>query len=142
MLLFISGCSSNWLKKSTCTLHREDLALGYDVDSLYEIYYLGNTVDHVKTIESISSENKEILVSLKASVSSTYDRMNSLYGGYSYKISESKNKITVTTTIDYNKVDIAKLSNELSEYSEIINNNKITYSGLTNMYIGIGATCD
>ena len=71
-----------------------------------------------------------------------YSSLNSKYGGYTYNIETSKNKVSVNVTIILNSVDLKKMIDDryLSDY--YVNKNKLSLGGIKEFYKSKGAVCE
>ena len=143
-LIIITMCNkkSN-LEVGKCTFVSDQSASGYVSTTNYEINHLDDIVDNIKIVETIESSDKNILSFFKEELSKQYKSANDLYGGYKYDIKEEDNKLIVTTTIDYNNVDITKFVEDNPGMKDYVNtDNKLTFDGVIKMYKNIGATCE
>ena len=148
--LTLTGCGSketineNSKQKSelvkTCT--STSTTSDYKMENEYKVYGSGKTVDSVITIETVTSDDDDILDYLEEYVDKTYSEMNENYGGYTYKIDRKDNKIVATTTIDYNKMDLDKYVSDNSIMKNYVNkDNKLLIDGIVSLHKTMGATC-
>lgn len=148
-VIFLAGCDTNDLFGSInnksitkCTLDSDQSANGYKLNSEYNIYATGNVVTSVKTTEVVTSDKEEILKYFQNTLNTQYEAANKSYGGYSFDIKKSDNKITSNVTIDYNKMNLKKFVQDNASMKSYINkDNKITLSGAKKLYESLGATC-
>lgn len=138
VLLILTGCGN----KGKITCSSSSNYTSYNTESKYTIYYTGELVDSVETVEIVTSSNDAVLSTYETTIKSLYENMNSNYGGYTFTTEIKDGKLTVITTIDYNKLDIAKLVENVSTYKNYYKNGKLTVEGVKSIYTGIGATCD
>lgn len=144
-MLLLVGCGSKSaeLKTTKCTLTKNDVVNGYKLESTYEISYSNDSVKKVHSIEKVISESSEILDQFETTLNNTYSTMNNTYGGYTYEVKKSDDNVTSDVTIDYEKVDLDKLSKDDSSISAIINDDKeISKEKLQSMYESLSATCE
>ncbi len=138
-----TGCGASEEQKTmTCTLERKDVTNGYELASTYKVYYTGKAVDKVETVETVTSDDDEILETFKTTLNTTYDSMNKAYGGYTFNVTKKDKEVKSETTIDYSKLDVEQLiKDEPTMKNYVDSKNKITLSGITSMYEAQGATC-
>lgn len=84
LMLLLSGCGEekealvDEPKQETmvCELSSRDVVSGYEIASDYTIYYTGDYVDKVETVETVTSESEEFLDSMEESINSIYEATN------------------------------------------------------------------
>ena len=143
-LLILTACGTT-KKEGTvsCTLHQKNVLANYELDSTYKIYYQGDVVNKVETVEVIASDDAEVLSLFEDTLNTTYKTMNDTYGGYDYSVKNESNKVTATTTIDYTKLDLLQLVQDDTSMKSIVNaDNKITLDGIKSLYTQMGAECE
>jgi len=65
-----------------------------------------------------------------------------MYGGYTYDIKNSKDKLELSVGIDYTVFDMNKFINNNAAMKDYVNkSNKLTIDGIINMYEASGSTC-
>lgn len=140
-ILLFSGCG-NKEQKLTCTLTKNDVVSNYKMESSYEVTAKGNKVSQVKTVETVESDDSDIIDYFKNFIENSYSKMNEAYGGYDFKTTVENQKLTVDTTIDYEKLDLKKLAEDDSTMKQFIDkDNRLTYTGIQKLYESLGATC-
>ena len=142
--LCLMGCSKE-AKESTinCSLTSNNTASGYSLKSTYTIYAKKGEVEKVVTQEVVTSESSTILSAFETTLNQTYSKTNETYGGYTYKVTINGNTLTADTTIDYNKMNLAKYVEDNSSLKPYVNdNNMLTVDGLKTLYKSLGATCE
>ncbi len=138
--LFLVGCNSKEERVVKCTLNSSDT---YDIQSVYEITTNGDIVTSVNTIETVTSDQKEVLQIFEKTLKETYQTMNEKYGGYTNNIEIQDNKLTSRTKIDYTKLDFSKLVTDEPTMKNALNSkNELTLKGLKSIYVALGATCE
>lgn len=142
VILFIAGCGKNELKTTKCTLSSNDVVNGYKTSATYEINHKNDLVESVKTIETVESDNEVFLSTMENTLNTTYSTMNNNYGGYDFKVEKNGNKVTSTTTIDYNKMNIEKFISENTALKPYVKDSKLTLEGIKLLYTSIGASCE
>lgn len=140
-IIFLAGCG-NSKTVTKCTLDSDQSANGYSLKSEYNIYATGDVVTSVKTTEVVTSDKENILNYFETTLKTQYTAANKSYGGYSFDVKKSDNKITSNVTIDYNKMNLKKFVEDNASMKSYVNkDNKITLSGAKKLYESLGATC-
>lgn len=143
--LTLTGCAKGDSKEETklvktCTLTSTDS--DYKVESEYKVYGSGKTVDNVVTVETVTSDDSDILDYLEEYSNETYSNMNQTYGGYTFTTDRQDNKLITTVTIDYHKMNMDKFVSDNSAMKKFVNSdNKILIEGIVSLYKTMGATC-
>lgn len=151
VLLCITGCKVNVTvngknvldnsKKVVCTLNKKESNV--TLTGTYTIKYNDEFVSKVEVKEEYVSSDKSILDSFAESINENYEEFNSEYGGYTYNITETPDKLVVETTLDYDAMDIKNYLKDYPDAKSYINgDNKVTLSGIKNVYTSLGATCE
>ncbi|MBE6152121.1 MAG: DUF1307 domain-containing protein [Firmicutes bacterium] len=142
VIFLVSGCGTEEEKTLSCALYRKDVVSNYELNSTYEIYYTGDVVNRVETVEVVSSSDESIIDLFETTLNSTYESMNDAYGGYDFTVTKEAGKVTATTKIDYTKLDLEQLIKDDSSMKSIVNNdNQITVDGIKKLYEQTGAEC-
>ena len=140
-ILLLTGCNKEVITK--CELTSDQSLNGYNIYTKYDIYSEKELVNKVIIKQKISSKNKTILSHYEKQLNELYKNNNANYGGYSSKIINKDGKITSTTTIDYNKMDLKKYVKDNPAMRKYINNkNQVTLSNMIKMYELTGAKCE
>lgn len=145
VVLTLTGCAKGNSKGETklvktCTMTVTDS--DYEIESEYKVYGSGKTVDSVVTVETVISDDDDILDYLEEYSDTTYSNMNKTYGGYTFNIDRQDNKLITTTTIDYNTMDMNKFVSDNSAMKKFVNSdNKLLIDGIVSLYKSMGATC-
>lgn len=127
----------------TCKLEKEDTANAYKLVTTYELTVENDLVTKNKMKEVVTSSKEETLDYFKNYMETTYKTMNEKYGGHEYKVTTNNNQVIANTTIDYNKTDMKKIIEDDSSMKLMVNeDNKVTLSGLKEVYETIGITCE
>lgn len=137
LVLFLStGCSKQ--KLLTCT---NDIITENDVSmsAEYKIYYKGSYVTLVKSTEKIVTDDKTLLETYKKNLEESYSPYNKL-NYYVNSISIEDNTLISSTTINYQKIDFAKLK-KLDKDNSLIKEGKVKLADLQTLYEDNGATC-
>mgnify|MGYP001861457807 FL=1 len=150
--VLLTGCgeeSKNDVNPETSkqeTMHCEssirDVVNGYETTSKFTIYYTGDYVDKVETVETVTSESEEFLDNMEEYINSTYDAMNSTYGGYSYEVIREDGSIVSNVVIDYSKMDLEQYITDQPTMSNYVENDKLLVEGIVDIYEEAGATCE
>jgi len=137
-LLFVTGCG-NETKTMVCT--RTANQSGMNIDLRYEVEYTKGIVDHVTSTEKITSDNKEVLETYKATVEKTYAPYKNIEH-YNYEVTIDDKTLTSIAKIDYAKIDTDKLIEIDSANGTLIKDGKIKLEDLKSAYETIGASCE
>lgn len=144
LMFLLVGCANNEkevVKK--CTLTSNQVANGYSLSSTYEIHAKGDVVNSVTTEEAVTSDTESVLTYFEDYLNKSYKTANDTYGGYTYTVEKSDNKVVSKVTIDYTKMDLDKFISDNSSIKAYVNsNNQITLEGVTKIYESLGATCE
>lgn len=111
------------------------------MESIYKITHNWKYVDLVETIETVKSNNKEVLDYYKSIVESSYEPFKNLEY-YDYKVETTNDTLVSETTINYSKIDINKFIKINPASSNFINNGKVSLDSLKTIYGLIGAKCE
>ena len=125
-----------------CESSTRDVVNGYETTSEYTIYYTGDYVDKVETVETVMSESEDILDTMEDYVNNTYDSMNNAYGGYTYEVIREENKVISNVEIDYTKMNLDQYVTDQPTMSDYVKDDKFLVDGIVEVYEAIGATCE
>ena len=144
LVLLVSGCGEEQKELTRkCTFTSNNLAQGYVLDTVYTIYYQGNVVNKVVSLETVTSSDSSILDYFETTLKNTYNQYDQAYGGYVNNISVNDGKLVSETTIDYNEMNLEKYVQDNSVMSNYVNDdNKITVDGIVAIYKATGAVCE
>lgn len=141
LMLGLTGCGGGKAEKITCTNSTNDVVNGYSTESTYVINYKGKNVDSVETVETVTSDNEEILSAVAEQLEKTYGTTNEAYGGYTYKVENKDGKVVSTVTIDYNKMDLDQYVKDMPSLKNFVKDGKMQLDGVKSLYETMGATC-
>lgn len=137
-ILTLTGCGSQ--KVTTCTLN-----LTPDewtkVESVYKMTHDGKYVNLVETIETVESNDQEVLDYYKSYVEEAYEPYKDLEY-YDYSIDTTSNSIVSKVTINFEKIDINKYMEINPATSSFISDGKAPLDSLRTVYGMLGATCE
>ncbi len=138
--MFLTGCQE---KEGTisCDLSSNDVISGYKLESNYKLNYKGDYVTSVETVESVTSDNKDIIDVFNSTFEETYKTMQANYGGYTYNISNENGKVTAKVTIDYEKMNLSKFIEDQPTMKDYSKNGKLLVDEIKAIYESTGATC-
>ena len=142
LLLLVIGITTGCSPKTgtmTCTMKTYP-ADGITIRSTYVATYKNEIVTKLKTVEKITSEDKNNLEVYQEKI----DELYSGYQGIKYYTNTTKikgNTLTSTTTIQYNKVDTKKLIEADSGNANVIKNGKVQINTLEKLYKQNGCNC-
>lgn len=142
-IILMSGCSGNNKEfVKTCTLTSTDSTNGYKLESEYKVYGKGKIVNKVVTVETVTSDDEEIIEYFEENLKKSYESANETYGGYTNKVTKTDGKVISETTIDYNKMDLEQYVKDNSIMNNFVDkNNKMLADGVISLYETMGATC-
>ena len=152
LLFLLTGCGEETKedviqevpKQATvhCELSSRDVINGYETTAEYTIYYTGDYVDKVDTVETIISDSTEILDTMEAYINTTYDSMNNAYGGYTYEVKKEDGKVISNVEIDYTEMDLDRYVTDQSLMTNYVKDGKFLLDGIVEIYEATGATCE
>lgn len=143
VLILITGCGNKEEAIKTCKSTTNDVINGYKLESEYKVYSKGDVVEKVETIETVTSENDEMLDYFEAYLENTYSSMDEVYGGYENEVTNKNGKVISKTTIDYNEMDLKLYVEDNTAMKNYVNSdNKILLKGILNLYESLGAVCE
>lgn len=137
-ILLVTGCSSTEEKKMTCT--RSLSQNGMKIELNYTVNYKGSTVAKVESIETVTSEDTNILETYKQTVENIYSPYKDLEY-YEYDLSIEGNTFTSKAVIDYEHIDTEKMISIDSANAQIIKDGKINVDDMQKLYESVGASC-
>ncbi len=142
LMLGLTGCGgSEKAEKITCTNSTNDVVRGYSTESEYIINYKGKNVDSVETVETVTSDNEEVLSAVETQLNTMYGKTNETYGGYTYNIENKDGKVVAKVTIDYNKMDLDQYVKDQPSLKTFVKDGKMQLDGVKTLYETMGATC-
>lgn len=142
-VFLVSGCTKSESKVLNCTLHNNDVVNNYELNSEYEVTYKDNVVSKVKSTETVTSDDSEVLDYFEEYLDTTYSAMNENYGGYVYTVDRESDKVIANTTIDYSVLDLDQLADDQPTLKDALNSDgKITLDGIKDLYDSLGITCE
>lgn len=147
-LLAITGCNkkeennTKELDSFRCFYEVSNNNLGYTSSSEYTVYYKGDYVDNVDIVETITSDNDDVLDSIKESINKMYDPLVEKYKGYSYKVIRDNKKMISRVNIDYNKLDITAYLRDNPGQEEYFQGDKLTVDGIIDIYGTMQIGCE
>ena len=137
-VFLLVGCGSNNESKMTCTLSQ---SYGdYEINFHYDVYYDGKYVTHIESEEIIISTDESILDYLEETINEVSEEAK-VYGGYTFDLKRSNNKIVSTTKTDYSKMNLSKLQEDEPTIN-YIEDGKVTLDGIKSMYMVLGIKCN
>lgn len=142
-IFLLSGCGNKEELVTKCSSTQNNLQANYTLKSEYTIYSQKGIVNKVESIETVNSTSEAILDYFESYLTSTYEKTNNTYGGYTNKIVKNEDGIVSTTTIDYKAMNIDKYVEDNSAMKNYVNSkNELTLDGLKAAYQALGATCE
>lgn len=152
-LVLVTGCNdddkviSNGKKVNTSKMQvmhcsRTGTAgTGMDVELKYDLYYTGDDLNILHSIEKVKSKKAENLDQYEEA----YKKIHSNYEGLEYydaKVERDETSVTSDITINYEKIDIAKLLEIEGEEDNIIKDGKAKVNEWVTLAKKFGAECE
>ena len=140
VIFLLVGCAKEE-KYKTCKIVSDEKDSGY-ITITYDIYSKGKIISKVEQREEIISDKKEIIDFYQNEYNSMYKKYNKTYGGYTYDINISNNKLTCNVMIDYKKFNRKKYIEDNTGLKKFVDKkNYFTKDGIIKMYKNLGANC-
>ena len=137
--LLLTGCGGTKEKTTKCVLNLNDPG-SFEVTTNYTIHHKNNIISKVILDELVVSQDQEILDYFEDYLNEMYPLYNTTYGGYTYDVKRSNDRITSKVTMDYTKMDLVKFSENTG--IKVNKNNKVEVDDLVSAYKGVGAKCE
>lgn len=143
-ILILTGCNKEYKEVvTTCTLKNNNALNNYKLESTYKIHSKNDEVFKAVTEEVVTSSSTTILDYFESNLKETYKKANDTYGGYTYDVSKSGNKVTSKTTINYDEMDLDQYVKDNTVIKQYLNKNgKLTLEGMKKIYTSLGAECE
>ena len=137
----LSGCGCSSKKEKTeCSM--ESNQKEYKLETNYKIFSKNNIVTSLESKTIITSDNSEKLKTFEKNLSSQYNALKKIYGGYNYSIKVKDNKLVATISIDYSKYDMKKfVTNNIAMKEYVNEKNQLTLDGAKKYYESTGTKC-
>lgn len=135
--LIFTGCNGE--KEMIC--HRTMVSGSDVVTATYNVWYKGEIVSKIKSVESLTSTNESTLEDYRSKMSTLY----APYLGidyYNYNIDNTENQVSVTLDVDYEKVNVEELISIDSNNESFFHDGKVYLSTLLDLYENVGVVCD
>ena len=121
----------------TCTIHNDQSASNYKIDTTYLIKAKRGSVYNIKIDEVVTSRNTTILSFFEKKLTEKYDK-----NMYKVNANSSKEKVTISSTINLNKNNVDKFASESEIIKEAVKKDKkLTLDNAKKLYESLGATC-
>lgn len=153
-LVFLTGCNSNDNKvisngekvntKKMQTMHctrKASASNGIEVELEYELYYKGEDLNILHSVEKVMSANDESLDLYE----DAYKKIHANYEGLEYydaKVERGDTTVVSDITINYEKIDIDKLLEIEGEEDNIIENGKAKLDKWLSLAKKFGTECE
>ncbi len=149
-LFFVTACESHKVedqsKTDTGMIHEHCTRIGIiddnsSADLQYEVYYTGDIINKIESLESVTSTDSEVLDTYE----DAYRTIHSYYvdiDHYDTNLVRTDNKVTSTMIIDYDNIDIAALIELEGEEDNIFENNIPKMSKYKELAKKTGITCE
>ena len=135
-IILLTGCSSRNVMKCSYKAKEDDRT----IDLSYKIKYRGSKVVSVKSVEKVTSSDSDIISSYRDDVELFYEPF-SYIDNYNYKIKSNNKNITVTTSIDYSKIDLNEMIMIDPDIEQLMNDGYIDIDQMKISYENLGLEC-
>ena len=135
-VILFTGCKSKNVMECSYKSKESDRT----IDLSYKVKYKGNKVISVKSVEKVTSNDSDIISSYRNDVESFYESIEDI-DNYNYKIKSDNDSITVTTSIDYNKIDLNEMIMIDPDIEQLIDNGEIDINLMKISYENLGLEC-
>ena len=139
--IIISGQSINTSKMEHKHCTRNGALTGGEVVLEYDIYYTGDVLNIIKSMEKVISDDQDILTSYE----SAYKGIHEHYEGLEYydtEVIRNDNSVTSTISINYDKLDIDKIISIEGEEDNIFVDKKANVNKWLELAKKFGTTCE
>ncbi len=150
-ILLLSGCNNNEIEKNYNTSGMKHISCKRDatesdkntkVSINYDLYYKGDYLKVLKSVEEVVSSNEDLLNSYEKAykkVFSAYDNLEYYYND----VSRDEDSVRSVTYINYGKIDMDKLMDiEGSDNNVTVTNGKIKLSDWKEFAKKYGTVCE
>ena len=135
-IILLTGCSSRNVMKCSYKAKEDDRT----IDLYYKIKHKGSKVVSVKSVEKVTSNDQSIIDSYKDDVESFYEPFKYI-DNYNYKIKSNNKSITVTTSIDYSKIDLSEMIMIDPDIEQLMDDGYIDIDQMKISYENLGLEC-
>lgn len=135
-VILFTGCKSRNIMECSYKSKEDDRT----IDLSYKVKYKGSKVISVKSVEKVISNDSDIISSYKDDVEAFYEPFKYIED-YNYKIKSSGDSITVTTSINYNKIDLNEMIMIDPDIEQLMNNGYIDLEQMKISYENLGLEC-
>ena len=153
-ILIITGCEkektsnkviSNGKEVNTSSMEhkhctRQGSVTDGEADLNYDIYYTGDILNVVKSEEKVTSDNEEVLNTYE----NAYRSIKSHYVGLEYydiTVTRTDNSVAINMLINYDKLDVDKLSAIEGKTSSVFENKKAKVANWLALAKKVGTKC-
>lgn len=121
----------------TCTIHNDQSASNYKIDTTYLIKARRGSVYNIKIDEVVVSKNTTILSFFEKKLSEKYDK-----DMYKVNTNSANEKVTISSSINLNKGNVEKFVSENEAIKEKVKkSNALSLENAKALYESLGATC-
>lgn len=135
-IILLTSCSSRNVMKCSYKSKEDDRI----IDLSYKIKHKGSKVVSVKSVEKVTSNDQSIIDSYKDDVESFYEPFKYI-DNYNYKIKSNNKSITVTTSIDYSKIDLSEMIMIDPDIEQLMDDGYIDIDQMKISYENLGLEC-
>ncbi len=125
-------------KTMTCTrsLNQNDMKMEFE----YTVTYQKDTVNEVKSVETIEYDDLATLEVYQGSIEAIYSAYDNIEH-YDYEVKIDGNLLTSTAIINYASIDTDKLIDIDSANGQLIKDGKVSIDDIESVYTATGASC-
>lgn len=135
-IILFTGCGAKNIMKCSYKSKDHDRT----IDLSYSVKYKGNKVKSVKSVEKVSSSDLDVINSYKEDVEFFYEPFKYI-DYYKYNIKSNDKSITVTTSIDYTKIDLNEMIMIDPNIEQLIDDGYIDLELMKISYENLGLKC-
>ena len=135
-IILFTGCNSRNVMKCSYKSKDSDKTISLS----YKVKHKGSKVVSVKSVEKVTSNDQSIIDSYKDDVESFYEPFKYI-DNYNYKIKSNNKSITVTTSIDYSKIDLSEMIMIDPDIEQLMDDGYIDIDQMKISYENLGLEC-
>lgn len=125
-----------------CTTDMNYSNYGYTMGAKYVVFAdSNNVVKKIVSTEIVESDDSQIITEFEDYLNENYTTASS-YGGYTYDVSVSGNRVISNVSINYTEFDMDKYVVDYETMADYVNDsNEFTLESVKKMYEAMGSTC-
>jgi len=138
-ILLLTGCSKE--KYFLCKIDLYNKVQEYELNAEYKVYYDDSYVTRIEKKEIYKTNKKDTLNYFNEYKNLEYTNINNLYGGVTHNIKKEIDKIILDASIDFSLTNINKMVKDKYIDGDYVIDDKLTISGIKEIYKEKGAIC-